>query len=106
MSELIFLDLEWNTAFYRDREGQRLPFHELLEVAAMKVEQSTGAMVDSFHSYVHPKVSRKIESRTYRLLPYGREELRQLLAAAPTFLDLGPAFLRWCGKDPVFIEWG
>ena len=106
MPELIFLDLEWNTAFYRNKEGQRVPFHELLEVAAMKVDQATGAMVDSFHSYVHPKVGRKIDNRTYRLLPYGREELQQLLAEAPTFLDLGPSFLHWCGKDPVFIEWG
>ena len=106
MAELIFLDLEWNTAFYRNHEGQRVSFHELIEVAAMKVDQATGAMVDSFHSYVHPKVSRRIESRTYRLLPYDREELRQLLADAPTFLDLGPEFLHWCGPEPVFIEWG
>ena len=106
MSELIFLDLEWNTTFYRSRSGERLPFHELIEVAAIKVAQDTGAMLDSFHSYVHPKASRKIESRTYRLLPYEREELRSLLADAPSFLDLGPAFLRWCGRDPVFVEWG
>ena len=104
MSELIFLDLEWNTTFYRNRKGERLPFHELIEVAAIKVEAGTGAMLDSFHSYVHPKASRKIESRTYRLLPYEREELRSLLAAAPCFLDLGPAFLRWCGRDPVVVE--
>ena len=106
MAELIFIDLEWNTTFYRDREGQRVSFHELIEVAAIKVDQDSGAMVDSFHSYVHPRVSRKIESRTYRLLPYDREELRQLLAEAPTFLDLGPEFLHWCGPNPVFIEWG
>ena len=106
MAELIFLDLEWNTTFYRGKDGQRLPFHELLEVAAMKVDQATGAMEDSFHSYIHPKVGRKIDNRTYRLLPYGREELRQLLDDAPTFLDLGPAFLHWCGENPVFIEWG
>ena len=99
MAELIFLDLEWNTTFYRGKDGQRQPFHELLEVAAMKVDQQTGAMEDSFHSYVHPKVGRKIDNRTYRLLPYGREELRQLLADAP-------AFLHWCGEDPVFMEWG
>lgn len=106
MSDLIFLDLEWNTAFYRNKEGDRVPFHELIEVAAMKVEKATGAMVDSFHSYVHPKVSRKIDSRTYRLLPYSKEELQRLLAEAPTFLDLGPAFLKWCGENPTFIEWG
>ena len=106
MAELIFLDLEWNTAFYRNREGERVSFHELIEVAAIKVEQESGAMIDSFHSYVHPTVSRRIESRTYRLLPYDREELRQLLDDAPTFLDLGPDFLHWCGPNPVFIEWG
>jgi len=106
MGVLIFLDLEWNTTFYRDVTGDRTPFHELLEVAAMKVEQSTGAMLDSFHSYVHPTASRWIESRTYRLLPYKREELRALLADAPGFLDLGPAFLHWCGPNPVFVEWG
>lgn len=105
MSVLIFLDLEWNTTFYRSK-GERLPFHELIEVAAIKVDRDTGAMLDSFHSYVHPKVSRKIDSRTYRLLPYSREELRELLAEAPSFLDMGPEFLHWCGDDPVFIEWG
>ena len=78
MSELIFLDLEWNTTFYRNRKGERLPFHELIEVAAIKVEAGTGAMLDSFHSYVHPKASRKIDSRTYRLLPYAKAELNQL----------------------------
>ena len=106
MAELIFLDLEWNTTFYRNKSGERVPFHELIEVAAMKVEQDTGAMLDSFHSYIHPKASRKLESRTYRLLPYEREELRALLADAPGFLDLGPSFLRWCGPCPVFVEWG
>ena len=106
MSELIFLDLEWNTTFYRDRKGERLPFHELIEVAAIKVEAATGAMLDSFHSYVHPKASRKIDSRTYRLLPYAKAELQALLGDAPGFLDLGPAFLRWCGRAPVFVEWG
>lgn len=106
MAVLIFLDLEWNTTFCRGKSGERVPFHELLEVAAMKVEQETGAMLDSFHSYIHPKASRKLESRTYRLLPYEREELRSLLRDAPGFLDLGPEFLRWCGPDPVFVEWG
>ena len=88
MSELIFLDLEWNTTFYRSRTGERLPFHELIEVAAIKVEKDTGAMLDSFHSYICPKASRKIENRTYRLLPYERGELQELLYAAPGFLDL------------------
>lgn len=106
MAVLIFLDLEWNTTFYNDSTGERVPFHELLEIAAMKVDQETGAMLDSFHSYIHPTASRWIESRTYRLLPYGREELHTLLSDAPCFLDLGPAFLRWCGPDPVFVEWG
>ena len=106
MGVLIFLDLEWNTTFCRDRAGERVPFHELLEIAAMKVEKGTGAMLDSFHSYICPTASRRIESRTYRLLPYEREELRTLLSDAPRFLDLGPAFLRWCGPDPVFVEWG
>ena len=106
MSELIFLDLEWNTTFYRNREGARVPFHELIEVAAMKVEEGSGAILDSYHSYIHPKASRKIENRTYRLLPYEPSELRRLLADAPGFLDLGPDFLHWCGPDPVFVEWG
>ena len=106
MHELIFMDLEWNTTFYQDRSGARLPFHELIEVAAMKVDPASGAMVDSFHSYIHPIVGRKLEGRTYRLLPYGREELRALLADAPIFLELGPAFLQWCGNAPVFVEWG
>lgn len=106
MHELIFMDLEWNTTFYRSREGARLPFHELIEIAAMKVDPASGAMMDSFHSYVCPTVGRKLESRTYRLLPYDREELRSLLEDAPIFLDLGPAFLHWCGDAPVFVEWG
>lgn len=106
MSNLIFLDLEWNTTFYRNRQGERVPFHELIEVAAMKVEEGTGAMLDSFHSYVHPKASRKIENRTYRILPYTPEELQELLRDAPGFLDLGPEFLHWCGPNPVFVEWG
>ncbi len=72
----------------------------------MKVDPASGAMVDSFHSYIHPIVGRKLEGRTYRLLPYGREELRALLADAPIFLELGPAFLQWCGNAPVFVEWG
>ena len=64
MSELIFLDLEWNTAFCYNRKGERVPFHELLEIAAIKVEQDTGAMLDSFHSYIRPKASRKIGFHT------------------------------------------
>ena len=39
-------------------------------------------------------------------MPYERDELRALLDSAPGFLDLGPAFLHWCGPDPVFVEWG
>ena len=106
MSELIFLDLEWNTAFCYNRKGERVPFHELLEIAAIKVEQDTGAMLDSFHSYIRPKASRKIGFHTYDVLPYSPEELDGLLSDAPCFLDLGPDFLHWCGPSPVFIEWG
>ena len=106
MPELIFLDLEWNTTFYRNKAGERLPFHELIEVAAMKVEQGTGVMLDSFHSYIRPKASRKIGFHTYDVLPYSPEELDELLSDAPGFLDLGPGFLHWCGPDPVFVEWG
>ena len=39
MAELIFLDLEWNTTFYRSRTGERLPFPELIEVAAINNRQ-------------------------------------------------------------------
>lgn len=106
MAVLIFLDLEWNTTFCRSKSGERVPFHELLEIAAIKVEQDTGAMLDSFHSYIHPKASRKLDNRVCRLLPYEKEELLALLHEAPRFLDLGPAFLHWCGPDPVFVEWG
>jgi len=106
MSELIFLDLEWNSTFYRNAEGKRLPFHELIEVAAIKVDQDSCAMLDSFHSYVHPTASPRIAYHTYAVLPYSREELACLLMDAPGFPDLGPAFLRWCGSAPVFVEWG
>lgn len=105
MSELIFMDLEWNSTWvYSQKEQKHVPFDELIEVAAMKVDRSSGAMLDSFHSYVHP--ARRIEGRTYRLLPYERDELRELLRTAPSFLDLGPAFIHWCGDSPVFVEWG
>lgn len=106
MSDLIFLDLEWNTTYYRNEEGVRLPFNELIEVAAIKVEEGSGIMQDSFHSYVRPKASRKIENRTYKLLPYEPSELQELLQDAPEFLDLAPELLRWCGPAPVFVEWG
>lgn len=105
MPELIFMDLEWNTTTrYSQKDGKRVSFDELIEVAAIKVDGGTGAMLDSFHSYVHPV--RRIENRTFRLLPYEREELRTLLEDAPTFLDLGPAFIHWCGDKPEFVEWG
>ncbi len=106
MSNLIFLDLEWNTAFIRDNRGRRVPFHELLEIAAIKVDEASGAMMDSFHSYVNPKASRRIGFYTYQVLPYSPEELEDLLSDAPGFLDLGPDFLHWCGPNPVFVEWG
>ncbi len=106
MAEWIFMDLEWNTTYYRSREGERLPFHELLEVAAIKVNPLTGAMLDSYHNYIRPTVGKKLASRTYRILPYEREELSALLSDAPGFVDMGPEFLHWCGEAPIFVEWG
>lgn len=106
MAEWIFIDLEWNTTFYKDEEGQRVPFHELLEIAAVKVDSCTGLALDSFHSYIHPTVSPQLQARTYELLPYTPEVLTALLKDAPTFPVLMQTFVSWCGPHPVFVEWG
>ena len=99
MAELIFLDLEWNTTFYRGKDGQRLPFHELLEVAAMKVDQATGAMEDSFHSYITPRWAGRSTTAPTACFPTAGRSCGSCWTTPPPFWTWGPAFLHWCGEN-------
>ncbi|MBR4175328.1 MAG: exonuclease domain-containing protein [Lachnospiraceae bacterium] len=100
MSNYIVLDLEWNQAARKEDEIRDMIF-EILQIGAVKLNDSFET-VDTFDSYVRPRVYRIMNPMTQKLLHMDMKALKRERPFPYVMSD----FLDWCGKDPVFCTWG
>ena len=100
MSDYIVLDLEWNQAAKKQDEIRDMIF-EILQIGAVKLNDRFET-IDTFDSYVRPRVYRIMNPMTQKLLHMDMKALNRERPFPYVMND----FLNWCGKDPVFCTWG
>jgi inhibitor of KinA sporulation pathway (predicted exonuclease) len=92
---MIVLDLEWNSGYDKTR------LEEILQIGAVRLDALGGRITDTFSAYVHPRVHKKL-NRTSKALP----ELQASLDSHLDFPQALTAFVKWCGADTEFADWG
>lgn len=92
---MIVLDLEWNRGY------DKKPLDEILQIGAVRYDETQRRIVDSFSVCIKPVVHAKMDVGA-RKLPM----LAQYKAEGTTFPRAMSAFCRWCGQDRDFAAWG
>jgi len=93
---MIVLDLEWNRGY------DKTPLDEILQIGAVRLTGLDQPIADTFSVFIRPRVHKRIASHTKVQLP----ELEQSLNSELDFPTAYAAFLRWCGEDRIFAQWG
>ena len=92
---MIIFDLEWNRGY------DNTALEEILQIGAVRIERMGGPIVDTFCVFIRPRVHKKM-NRTAKYLP----ELQAAMDSTTTFAEAMADFIRWCGEDDVFADWG
>lgn len=92
---MIVMDLEWNSGYDKTR------LEEILQFGAVRLDAPGGRITDTFCAFVRPRVHKKM-NRTAKALP----ELKAMLNAPQDFPAALYDFVKWCGDDTVFADWG
>lgn len=95
--QYIILDLEWNAAYSRRRQGF---INEIIEFGAVKVDGHL-QVVDTFSALVRPQVGKKISGKVRSLTNITNEEL----VGGTPFMQVMSRFRRWAGQA-VVLTWG
>ncbi len=98
--QYIILDLEWNTAFDRNRKEY---VNEIIEFGAVKLDEEL-RQLDTFSSFVRPVIEKKLTSRVRKLTHITNEDVMN----AERYSPVTDRFADWIGEDPetVFMSWG
>ncbi len=98
--QFVILDLEWNTAY----SGKLSHFvNEIIEFGAVKLNEDL-EIVDSFASFVKPKIEKKLRGRVKTLTNISNEDV----ADADGFETVCGRFTEWVGdiENTVVMSWG
>lgn len=96
---MIVLDLEWNTVFYNDAQGERRHFDEIIQIGAVRLADGYQP-ADTFNCYVR-NAQGPLNPSIAELVKVDEETL----AASDDFPTVAAAFLDWCGENPRFLTW-
>lgn len=100
----VILDLEWNTAFSRQKKCY---VNEIIEFGAVKLDEDLN-LVDTYSSFVRPQIERKLHSRVKKLTHISNEDIEQ----AEDYKTVTEQFVNWIQKggysleDAVILSWG
>ena len=96
---IIFIDLEWNGAPLYSTGGY---YNEIIEIGAVKVDERL-EQIDTFQSFIRPKVHKRLTGRVKRLTHISNDEVR----GAISFLAELELFRKWVGpEENCFMTWG
>lgn len=96
---MIVLDLEWNTVFYHDEQGERHHFDEIIQIGAVRLVEGYQP-ADTFNCYVRNQQG-SLSPSIAELVQVTQETLD----ASEDFPTVAEAFLDWCGENPRFLTW-
>ena len=102
---LIVFDLEWNIGYQPrlfDYHGAEQTLRgEIIQIGAVKVDE-TGRVLDTFSLNLKPRLFRKLQHHIAKVTGMTQADLD---SGVPIREGL-QRFVRWCGPDAAFAEWG
>ena len=102
---LIVFDLEWNIGYQPrlfDYHGAEQTLRgEIIQIGAVKVDE-TGRVLDTFSLNLKPRLFRKLQHHIAKVTGMTQADLD---GGVPIREGL-QRFVRWCGPDAAFAEWG
>lgn len=97
--QYIIIDLEWNTAFCKEKAKY---INEIIEIGAVKLNDKF-EQIDSFSEFVKPQIETHIRKRVTALTSITNKEFDN----ADGFITVYNRFCSWSGDDDtVFLSWG
>ncbi|MBQ8994640.1 MAG: exonuclease domain-containing protein, partial [Oscillospiraceae bacterium] len=100
--EYIIFDLEWNQPSYNSIRVTSPVFleGEIIEIGAVKTNEDCD-LLDTFKIIITPKYYTKMNSNVSKLTGIKNKDLMLGIV----FPDAFRAFMKWCGKNSVFMSW-
>ena len=101
----VVMDLEWNQAMSsKSSVFNKLPIHlrgEIIEIGAVKIDEDANVL-DTFSIHLRPRIFRSLQHHIAKVTGLTQEDLDK---GEPILQGLR-RFMKWCGPDAEFAEWG
>ena len=102
---LVLFDLEWNIGyqpFIFNYHGVQQTFRgEIIEIGAVKIDEDANVL-DTFSIHLRPRIFRCLQHHIAKVTGLTQEDLDK---GEPIIQGLR-RFMKWCGPDAEFAEWG
>ena len=102
---LVIFDLEWNIGYHPhtfNYHGVEQTLRgEIIEIGAAKIDEH-GAVLDTFSIHLRPRIFRKLQHHIAKVTGLTQADLDR---GEPILQGLR-RFMKWCGPDAEFAEWG
>ena len=102
---LVIFDLEWNIGYHPhtfNYHGVEQTLRgEIIEIGAVKVDER-GNVLDTFSIHLRPRIFRKLQHHIAKVTGLTQGDLDR---GEPILQGLR-RFMKWCGPDAEFAEWG
>ncbi len=102
---LIVFDLEWNIGYkpyqFNYYGVEQTLRGEIVAVGAVKIDENCN-VIDTFEGHFRPRIFRRLQHHIAKVTGLTQKDLD---AGEPIAQGLR-RFVKWCGEDAVFAEWG
>ena len=102
---LVLFDLEWNIGYqpysFNSHGVQQNLRGEIIEIGAAKIDEDANVL-DTFSIHLRPRIFRSLQHHIARVTGLTQEDLDK---GEPIVQGLR-RFMKWCGPDAEFAEWG
>ena len=102
---LVLFDLEWNIGsqpYPFNYHGVQQTFRgEIIEIGAVKIDEDANVL-DTFSIHLRPRIFRKLQHHIAKVTGLTQADLDR---GEPIVQGLR-RFMKWCGPDAEFAEWG
>ena len=102
---LVLFDLEWNIGYqpfiFNYHGVQQTLRGEIIEIGAVKIDEDANVL-DTFSIHIRPRIFRCLQHHIAKVTGLTQEDLDK---GEPIIQGLR-RFMKWCGPDAEFAEWG
>lgn len=102
---LVLFDLEWNIGYqpytFNYHGVEQVLRGEIIEIGAVKIDEDANVL-DTFSIHLRPRIFRKLQHHIAKVTGLTQAELDR---GEPIVQGLR-RFMKWCGPDAEFAEWG